>query len=149
MFGKPAVVLFCSLARLLTFVTCSPWNTQKELVRSQPTSRPRTVCWIAPGRTCTHATVHHLRIRSKFSNPCRDQEVRLLEIGKVSGPVREVWADVAQLGAAHSRFFYQLSPCNLVAPLLTSQLATVVLTMTEITHLDVLGPSRITRKDPE
>ena len=43
----------------------------------------------------------------------------------------------------------KLNPCVVVAQLLTSQLATVVLTMTDITHLDVLRPSRITRKEPE
>ena len=42
-----------------------------------------------------------------------------------------------------------LNPCKVVAQLLTSQLATVVLTMTHITHPDVMGPSRIIRKEPE
>ena len=38
-------------------------------------------------------------------------------------------------------------PCNDVAQLDTSQLATVDMTMTFFSHSDVLGPSRITRKE--
>ena len=43
----------------------------------------------------------------------------------------------------------QLNPYNVVAQLLTSQPATVDLTVTFISHSDVMGPSRITREEPE
>ena len=39
-----------------------------------------------------------------------------------------------------------LNPCNVVAQLVTSQPVAVDTTMTVFSHSDVLGPSRITRK---
>ena len=39
-----------------------------------------------------------------------------------------------------------LSPCNVVAQLVTSQLVAEDTTATFFSHSDVLGPSRITRK---
>ena len=42
-----------------------------------------------------------------------------------------------------------MNPCKVVAPLPTSQPLSIVLTLTDITHLDVLGPSHIRRKEPE